>query len=192
MPTNDRLSLLIFLLQIIWFLIILNVQKCFTVDDLNLALSLNGFDEIYGLCPRSLTNSLLTGTVPSSSDSLINLMDYANLNGSNVTNIPTLPRIPLSPELSLHWLAVDGVQPLIPENPLPIGNEDNILDSANNDNLSSGTGIGDNLMLPNELRHFFKRTTGLLLAGEQDGLSAVFIALRSDIGLQELVPYYSK
>ena len=28
-----------------------------------------------------------------------------------------LPHYPLKPELTLHWLAVEGVQPAIPENP---------------------------------------------------------------------------
>ena len=28
-----------------------------------------------------------------------------------------LPKLPLAPELTMHWLAVDGVQPVIAENP---------------------------------------------------------------------------
>jgi len=28
-----------------------------------------------------------------------------------------MPKIPLAPTLRAHWLAIDGVQPAIPENP---------------------------------------------------------------------------
>jgi hypothetical protein len=75
------------------------------VDDVNLALSLNGLEEIYGLCPS--TASIISSEIPAVS-TVVNLLDFAK---------QPIPKCPLLPEFSLHWLAVDGYQPLISENP---------------------------------------------------------------------------
>lgn len=103
----------------------------------------------------------------------MNLLEYAKL---------PIPKCPLLPELSLHWLAVDGVQPLIPENP-------SVVSSV----VSDGGDMSDQpLSLPKEIQHFYYRTTGLILACDHAVLPVVLDSLRKDVGLQELVPYFSK
>jgi transcription initiation factor TFIID subunit 6 len=147
------------------------------VEDVNLALSLNGIQEIYGLCPpNSLGASSSGATVPS--NTVVNLLEFAK---------QPIPKCPLLPELSLHWLAVDGFQPLIPEN--PSASTTAIHPSV----VSDGGDISDQpLSLPKEIQHFFYRTTGLILACENATLPVVLDSLRNDMGLQELVPYFSK
>lgn len=145
------------------------------VEDINLALSLNGLEEIYGLCPPQTLGSSSSGT-PASTSHVINLLTFAR---------QPIPKCPLQPELSLHWLAVDGYQPLIPENP-----------SAATVANTSISGIGDlsdhPLSLSQEIQHFYYRTTGLILACDYATLPTVLESLRTDMGLQDLVPYFSK
>ena len=43
---------------------------------------------------------------------------------AELTSTP-IPRLPLAPTLRAHWLAIDGVQPAIPENP-PAQNKDQV------------------------------------------------------------------
>lgn len=31
-----------------------------------------------------------------------------------------LPKVPIGPTISAHWLAIDGIQPRIPQNPIQI------------------------------------------------------------------------
>jgi hypothetical protein len=66
-----------------------------------------------------------------------------------------LPRAPVSPGLNVHWLAVDGVQPLIPENPSPAINSmlgANLRGANQDDKLDLG-------LLPSEMQVMnFKRT----------------------------------
>jgi hypothetical protein len=90
--------------------------------------------------------------------------------------LPTL-RCPLLPDLSLHWLAVEGQQPLIPENP-SISNNSNYEDQHND--------------LPQEMQHFYSRITGAILTNDCSTLPAVYHALQTDAGLQELLPYISR
>ena len=42
-----------------------------------------------------------------------------------------LPKIPLGPSLRAHWLAIDGVQPSIPENP-PASDKDQLQNESTN------------------------------------------------------------
>jgi transcription initiation factor TFIID subunit 6 len=87
----------------------------------------------------------------------------------------------LQPELSLHWLAIDGNQPLIPENPTPA-------------TATQEEGDDQPITLPKEMQHFYSRLTTLLSACEDSNASlpAVFDVLRSDAGIQDLVPYFSR
>lgn len=147
-----------------------------SVEDLNQALELYNLEPIYGLINQkqslstSSSSSLgMNGFMPDSSG-IVSLVQLARA---------PLPKCPLQPELSLHWLAVDGVQPLIPENP----SQTVVTDSS--DHPSS---------LPRELQQFYMRVTGVLLAADRGDrpLRAVLAALRDDSGLQDLVPYFSK
>jgi transcription initiation factor TFIID subunit 6 len=137
-----------------------------TVDDLNQALSQVGAEPLFGSQSSSenadVTNALQYTPV-------VNLLDIAK---------QALPPCPLQPELSMHWLAVDGVQPLVPENP-------RLLASAEQQ---------AQLQLPKEMRQFYYRVTSILLAADVEDKTcrAVLKALRSDVGLQELLPHLSQ
>jgi transcription initiation factor TFIID subunit 6 len=112
-----------------------------------------------------------------SSSNIVNLLEYAR---------QPIPKCPLVPELSLHWLAIDGYQPLIPENPLAA------TVSSFQPSSSSNSAADQPLLLSKEIQHFYYRTTGLILACDNATLPIILETLRSDMGLQELVPYYSK
>jgi len=89
----------------------------------------------------------------------------------------TLPPCPLKPEVALHWLAVNGCQPQIADNPSVISS-----DSA-----------AQPVSLSKELQTLYSRITGIILASESTaGLSAALQVLRTDTGIQELVPFFSK
>lgn len=89
----------------------------------------------------------------------------------------TLPPCPLKPEMALHWLAVNGCQPQIADNPSVISS-----DSA-----------AQPVSLSKELQTLYSRITGIILASESTaGLSAALQVLRTDTGIQELVPFFSK
>jgi transcription initiation factor TFIID subunit 6 len=153
-----------------------------TVEDINLALSLNGLEEIYGLNPPS--DSVVTSST-SNNVGIINLLEFAK---------QPIPRCPLIPELSLHWLAVEGCQPLIPENPLFVADKSKA-DSTNvggAGSLAASIDTGRPWSLPKEMQHFFSRTTVLILAGDHTTLPTVLLALQKDVGIQDLVPYYSR
>lgn len=85
---------------------------------------------------------------------------------------------PLKPDITLHWLAVNGHQPLIPENPSAIVVE-------NDDRQPTA--------LPQELLQLYSRIAGAILASESSpALSAVFEVLRTDSSIQELIPYFCR
>ena len=86
-------------------------------------------------------------------------------------------KYPLLPELSVHWLVIDGQQPLIPENPQVV-----IVDSI--DELPQE--------LSKELSHFYARVISILLSEDQSALPVVYSALGSDPGLQILLPHLSR
>ena len=41
-----------------------------------------------------------------------------------------MPKIPVSASIRAHWLAIDGVQPAIPENPPPMSKDQLVADSV--------------------------------------------------------------
>lgn len=93
-----------------------------------------------------------------------------------LAKLPTL-RCPILPDLTLHWLAVEGTQPLIPENP-SFSNNSNYYDQPYD--------------LPQEMQHFYSRITGAILTNDSSTLPAVYHSLQNDAGLQELLPYMSR
>ena len=145
-------------------------SKRLTVDHINMALRMNRSEEIYGLSSKVVlrnndsTNSCSSVTVEATT---IDLMELAR---------QPLPRCPLAPDVNLHWLAIDNIQPKIPENPIII--------IAETDSQPTE--------LPKEMQLFYSRTTGSILSQDKSTLPAVFKSFESDTGLQELLPFFSR
>ncbi|KAI9740539.1 MAG: hypothetical protein M1834_005120 [Cirrosporium novae-zelandiae] len=117
-----------------------------------------------------------------------------------IINAP-LPKVPREISFTAHWLAIEGVQPTIPQNPTPA-------DSRNQDLLAKGPGANSNLaamsgtdnasvkplvkhILSKELQLYFDQICGAILneANEEDRVSSL-ASLRNDPGLHQLVPYF--
>lgn len=130
--------------------------------------------------------------------------------------------LPKGVSWTAHWLAVEGVQPLIPENPPAIPRETDGDASAKGDLLKvngispmvNGAGLPGNLppgakkpttqqanqsqnqqivkqVLSRELQLYYARLTSSLLPPSSDfsKRTAALASLRSDAGLQALLPY---
>lgn len=80
-----------------------------------MALSTLGLEEIYGLSGGSSHTSSCTSA---SSSNMVNTQQGKLLSLLDVGRQFSL-QPPLMPECSVHWLAVEGVQPVVPENPTP-------------------------------------------------------------------------
>ena len=156
-------------------------RNVMTVEDINLALARHNMEPLYGLRSevRDFEEDLRGGRDNHSAESLgtgfgiVLLSDMAK---------GALPKLPLLPEMTVHWLAVEGVQPIIPENPEVLVNQG--YDS-----------LGDQPQLSKEMCRFYYRVTGILSSGEEiekdRSLRAVLHALGNDNGLQELLPHFS-
>ena len=167
-------------------------------DDINMALQWRGSEKIYA------TGIVGGGGVANSSsrdDKKVMLEDYLK------SEIKIRP--PQEVGLTLHWLAVDGVQPSIPQNPSGVGGliNTNALKRKHplvhrvedeDEDPSGGDGVQVTQLLPRllseELRLYFSRITGAVERGgatpitrqQQDTAMA---SLTQDPGLQELIPF---
>lgn len=123
-------------------------------------------------------------------------MDFEKL-----INAP-LPKVPREITFTAHWLAVEGVQPTIPQNPTPADS------SRTADLLPKGPGTNPNLaatagadniavkplvkhILSKELQLYFDHVSAALFDTHNDEYRVAALAsLRSDPGLHQLVPYF--
>jgi transcription initiation factor TFIID subunit 6 len=111
-----------------------------------------------------------------------------------------LPSAPLAPTYSKHWLAVDGVQPDIAQNPPKRkSNQQQSTLSMHADHKSEGSGGGgDNgqaivsHVLSYEMQLLFGKVTEAMRCGVESQQKSVFASLAADSGLQELMPYFSQ
>ncbi|PMD21758.1 DUF1546-domain-containing protein [Hyaloscypha hepaticicola] len=116
-----------------------------------------------------------------------------------------LPKVPRDMSFTAHWLAVEGVQPSIPQNPttaearanelVPKGPGANpaLAALAGNDNVSVKPQV--KLVVSKELILFFDKIRSAILDDSADPevlilRKSAFESVRSDPGLQQLVPYF--
>ncbi|PGG95471.1 hypothetical protein AJ79_10039 [Helicocarpus griseus UAMH5409] len=112
-----------------------------------------------------------------------------------------LPRVPREVTFTAHWLAVEGVQPTIPQNPTAADSRNLELASKGpnaNANLAAMSG-NENVsvkplvkhILSKELQLYFEKVCTAFLdeMNEEYRLSA-FSSLKEDPGLHQLVPYF--
>jgi transcription initiation factor TFIID subunit 6 len=105
--------------------------------------------------------------------------------------------LPPSVRWTAHWLAVEGVQPLIPENPPAVPRDDpssTALGAAASDKRAGQQAALVKQVLSRELQLYYARLTTSILpsgAGAADPTKriAALASLRHDAGLQLLLPY---
>ncbi len=151
-------------------------------DDINMALQWRGSEKIYA-----------TGTVGnnSSDDRKVVLEEYIK------SELELRP--PQEVGLTLHWLAVDGVQPDIPQNPAPMAplpEVHRVEPDEDNEALAEGVQVTQLLprLLSEELQLYFSRVTTAIERGgatptTRQRQDAALASVAQDAGLQELVPF---
>ena len=167
-------------------------------QDISQALRVLDVEPLYGY---ESTRPLKFGEAPTLNGTLYYL-DDDEVDFEKLINAPP-PKVPREICFTAHWLAVEGVQPSIPQNPTPSDGS-----RSNADLLPKGPGANahlaatagaDNLtvkplvkhILSRELQLYFERVCAALLDETNEGYRAAALnSIRTDPGLHQLVPYF--
>ena len=120
-----------------------------------------------------------------------------------------LPRPPIETHVTAHWLALDGVQPALPENPPPAlpagaGGAATAATAAAPSTAAAAGGLqGDPgsgaavrgvvaHVISKELQLYFEQITGMITREGPNGPPEIFESLATDAGLQPLAPYFTR
>ncbi|XP_068641541.1 transcription initiation factor TFIID subunit 6-like isoform X2 [Aristolochia californica] len=161
-----------------------------TADDVDSALSLRNVEPIYGFASG---DPLRFKRAVGHKD--LFYIDDRDVEFKDVIEAP-LPKAPLDTAVSVHWLAIEGVQPAIPEN-APV---EALV--APSENIKSEQGKEDGLpveiklpvkhVLSRELQLYFDKITELIVSkSDSDLFKKALISLATDSGLHPLVPYFT-
>ena len=112
-----------------------------------------------------------------------------------------LPKVPREISFTAHWLAVEGVQPSIPQNPttaesrnqelVPKGSNANPTQAAMSGNENVTVKPLVKHVLSKELQLYFEKVCSALLdESNNDYRVAALASIASDPGLHQLVPYF--
>lgn len=102
-----------------------------------------------------------------------------------------LPRCPIQSQVNLHWLAIEGQQPSIPENPA-------MHKRTRSQEVVQALGTGELLrhgtahVLPREMQIFFSKVIESLISNDESKVSQALTTVAQEAGLQELVPYFTR
>ncbi|KAG8726897.1 hypothetical protein FRC12_023004, partial [Ceratobasidium sp. 428] len=116
--------------------------------------------------------------------------------------------VPPPVRYTAHWLAIEGIQPLVPENPVPsseskpaaAGQGGPTSPRARKQGAAATSGAGTTSgtaststlvkhVLPRELQLYHDRLSAALVGGNERKRTAALSSLRADAGLQALLPY---
>ncbi|KAF8927524.1 hypothetical protein BGZ58_010339 [Dissophora ornata] len=90
-----------------------------TVDDINNALRVRNVEPLYGFSSADPTRfRRTTAGTGATGTSEIFFVEDEELDFEAILSAP-LPKVPLDVTYTAHWLAIEGVQPAIPQNPTP-------------------------------------------------------------------------
>ena len=127
-----------------------------------------------------------------------------------------LPKPPIEVNLVPHWLAVEGVQPMIPENPMQTPLEPVPVEPPLGSKRPRATGVGAredgadpdaggllpvvSHVLSRELQYYFDKVTGLIRGAgavgasdeNEEMLETALRSLSTDVGLHNLMPYFTQ
>ncbi|OZJ06346.1 hypothetical protein BZG36_00711 [Bifiguratus adelaidae] len=163
-----------------------------TVEDINRALQVRNVEPLYGF--KSAEPYRFRRTVSNTQD--LCYVEDEEIDFDTILNRP-LPKVPLDVTFTAHWLAIEGVQPAIPQNPTPSDAKSDLLTKRIKTQTVNGPNA-DNVdlkplvkhVLSKELQMYYERITDAVLSGEERLRSQAFESLRQDPGLHQLLPYF--
>ncbi|ONK79068.1 uncharacterized protein A4U43_C01F2570 [Asparagus officinalis] len=161
-----------------------------TTDDVDSALSLRNVEPIYGFAsgdPLRFKKAL--------GHQDLFYLDDKEVDFKDIIDAP-LPKAPLDTSVVAHWLAIEGVQPAIPEN-VPVDalvppSETKRTEHVKEDGLPVDIRLPVKHVLSRELQLYFDKITELAMSKPESVLFEKALAsLATDSGLHPLVPYFS-
>ncbi|KAF8414184.1 hypothetical protein HHK36_002183 [Tetracentron sinense] len=160
-----------------------------TSDDVDSALNLRNVEPIYGFASG---DPLRFKRAVGHKD--LFYIDDKDVEFKDVIEAP-LPKAPLDTAVVAHWLAIEGVQPAIPEN-APV--EALVAPSENKKSQQKEDGLPVDIKLPvkhvlsRELQLYFDKITELTVSRSDSALfKEALKSLATDSGLHPLVPYFT-
>ncbi|EPR79728.1 Transcription initiation factor TFIID 70 kDa subunit [Spraguea lophii 42_110] len=153
-----------------------------TVEDINSALISRNVDPLFGYNPQdTLVFQNLSANIFYIPDEEIDIEECLN---------QPLPKMPLKPSISTHWLAIEGVQPQIPQNPLPTDQQSNKRDPVST--LQSDVEIQPSLrhVLSKELQTYYEKIITYITSSDPEENELGISCLKNESGMQQLIPYF--
>ncbi|KAI9807184.1 MAG: hypothetical protein M1825_005902 [Sarcosagium campestre] len=170
-----------------------------TTQDISQALRILDVEPLYGY---ESTRPLRFGEASLGPGQPLFYVEDEEVDFEKLINAP-LPKVPREISFTAHWLAVEGVQPSIPQNPTTAdarGQELAPRGPGANVSLAALGGEADGVavkpmvkhILSKELQLFFEKICSAVLNTDQDPdlCSAALSSVRNDPGLHQLVPYF--
>ncbi|XP_030542892.1 transcription initiation factor TFIID subunit 6-like isoform X1 [Rhodamnia argentea] len=161
-----------------------------TVDHVDSALKLRNVEPIYGFAS---SDALRFKRAAGHND--LFYVDEKDVEFKDIIDAP-LPRAPLDTTVSAHWLAIEGVQPAIPENP-PFEALTLASDGKRFENREDGISIDIKLpikcVLSRELQLYFDKIRELTVSKSDSVLfNQALVSLATDSGLHPLIPHFTQ
>ncbi|KAK7273023.1 hypothetical protein RIF29_14069 [Crotalaria pallida] len=160
-----------------------------TADDVDGALSMRNVEPIYGFTsggPLRFKRAVGHRDLFYIDDKDVDLKEVIEA---------SLPKAPLDTAITCHWLAIEGVQPAIPENaPVEVisAPTDVKKHEQKDDNLPVDIKLPVKHVLSRELQLYFDKVAELTLSASESVLfKEALVSLATDSGLHPLVPYFT-
>ena len=170
-----------------------------SIDDVNNTLRMKNAEPLYGYDPTEPLNFRL---IPHTNifftpDPEIDLESFLN---------SPLPKAPLRTHFTAHWLAIEGVQPLISENPVVSDKISQIVPDTKepSDKAVLVTAKKDisliqedadvtpcvKHVLSKEMQLFYHTVINCINSSKEEERVCAFESIKTDAGLQQLLPYF--
>uniref|UniRef100_A0ACD5XE37 Uncharacterized protein n=1 Tax=Avena sativa TaxID=4498 RepID=A0ACD5XE37_AVESA len=161
-----------------------------TADDVDSALSLRNVESVYGFASG---DPLRFKRAVGHKD--LFYIDDREVDFKEIIEAP-LPEAPLDTGVVAHWLAIEGVQPAIPENPpidaISAPTENKSTEHVKYDGLPVDIKLPVKHILSRELQMYFDKIAELIMSRSNTPFfREALVSLSKDSGLHPLVPYFS-
>uniref|UniRef100_A0A0D9V1G9 TATA box binding protein associated factor (TAF) histone-like fold domain-containing protein n=1 Tax=Leersia perrieri TaxID=77586 RepID=A0A0D9V1G9_9ORYZ len=161
-----------------------------TADDVDSALSLRNVEPVYGFASG---DPLRFKRAVGHKD--LFYIDDREVDFKEIIEAP-LPKAPLDTAVVAHWLAIEGIQPAIPENPpvdaIVAPTENKRTEHGKDDGLTADIKLPVKHVLSRELQMYFDKIAELTMSrSETSVFREALVSLSRDSGLHPLVPYFS-